>query len=152
MLLGRKIYFVAGLRRACMLHRVDHIMNRRSKSSCYRSTLREGIYRHIGNHVVVQCVLCAGYGAHNVVVGGLLLHQVRYATSLTCPPRFGSLVTLCSYTSQVYEGSSPILLSVARGATSPYGVDPFYLASSTFYDKSLVGNEGSELAQVSEYF
>eukprot|EP00884_Botryococcus_braunii_P013491 jgi/Botrbrau1/22142/Bobra.0206s0066.1 len=66
----------------------------------------------------------AGYGARNVIVGGLLLHQVRSATSLTCPPRFGSLVTLCNYTSTVFEGQSPVFLSLRREAQVPSVLTP----------------------------
>ena len=79
---------------------------------------------------------CAG----NQVVGGLLLHTTRNTVTKSCQRKFGKFLTSCTYNHTLYdeETGEVVVLPITTGGLEPYGVDTFFLESSSTYNSRLV--------------
>lgn len=71
-------------------------------------------------------------------MGGVLLHSTRNTVTKSCG-KFGKLVTKCTYNHTLYDAATgkAVLLPTTQGGLLPYGVDTFFLASSSTYDEHL---------------
>ncbi|KAL9589638.1 MAG: hypothetical protein Q9203_001561 [Teloschistes exilis] len=81
----------------------------------------------------------------NQLMGGVLLHSTRNTVTKSCG-KFGKLVTKCTYNHTLYDAATgkAVLLPTTQGGLLPYGVDTFFLASSSTYDEHFTGT--SEVA------
>lgn len=68
------------------------------------------------------------------------MHTTRKTVTKSCDKRFGKYVTSCTYNHTLYDDTTGevVVLPTTTGGLRPYGVDTFFLDSSSTYDASLV--------------
>ena len=83
--------------------------------------------------------LDAGFSG-NQLVGGLLLHTTRNTHTKSCNSKFSKFRTSCSYNHTLYDAATGkvVVLPTTTGGLLPYGVDTFFLPTSSTYDSQLV--------------
>ena len=86
----------------------------------------------------MQRCLGAGFSG-NQLVGGLLLHTTRNTYTKSCGRKFSKFVTSCTYNHTLYDDATGevVVLPTTTGGLLPYGVDAFFLETSSTYDASL---------------
>ena len=92
---------------------------------------------------ILYCNICTAGFSGSQLLGGLLLHTTRKIVTKSCHDKFTKFVTSCTYNHTLYDESTGevVVLATTSGGLAPYGVDTFFLESSSTYDSSLaVGN------------
>ena len=86
-----------------------------------------------------SCNTCHAGVSGSQLLGGLLLHTTRNTVTKSCRDKFSKLLTSCTYNHTLYDESTGevVVLATTSGGLAPYGVDPFFLESSSTYDASL---------------
>ena len=91
-------------------------------------------------NVTSECrdALHAGFTG-NQLIGGLLLHTTRNTYTKSCDKEFSKFLTSCVYNHTLYDAATGevVVLATTTGGLLPYGVDTFFLESSSTYDSSL---------------
>lgn len=84
-------------------------------------------------------IWAAGFSG-NQLMGGLLLHTTRNTNTKSCGKKFGKFLTSCTYNHTLYDDATgeEVVLPTTTGGLLPYGVDTFFLESSSTYDSHLV--------------
>ena len=73
-------------------------------------------------------------------MGGLLLHTTRNTITKSCDSKFGKFKTSCTYNHTLYDDATGevVVLPTTTGGLKSYGVDTFFLESSSTYDSKLI--------------
>lgn len=71
-------------------------------------------------------------------MGGVLLHTTRNTVTKSCG-KFGKFLTSCTYNHTLYDAATGqvVVLPTTSGGVLPYGVDTFFLESSSTYNQHL---------------
>ena len=73
-------------------------------------------------------------------MGGLLLYTTRNTVTKSCNSKFAKFKTSCTYNHTLYDDATGevVVLPITTGGLEPYGVDTFFLESSSTYASQLI--------------